>query len=238
MRIATFNLCEERKDNFSLPSFLRKVEGIEVLCLQEFYLSSSILEEVMKVYPFYHFQECSPLPENERKCYSNVILSKRKLYFSSLGVFFLIGGKRIYLFNIHFNDSPYQPYQLLKKDYGDGVYLTGKDEYSLFEYSKIARGKAVDDTLSSIKKIKGKVILCGDFNEPEGYYCSSTLIGGGGKIIIPPKNTFHDGEYSDKIDLFYLFGFGKKRNFEKGVIESLEESDHSLFWIEINGRPS
>lgn len=244
MRIATFNLCEERRDSFSISTFLDILltEKIDVVCLQEFYLPHSFFDEVSGNYPHYIINSCeiveNPLsytrviPDSNKRCYSNVIISKIKIYSSSLGDYVIYGGKRIYIINVHLNDSPYQPYQLIMKDYGDGMCLTGKDEYSLFEYSRLARGEAIDDILSKIPR-KSMTILCGDFNEPKGYYCSTSIKKHGGRLISPPTYTYSDGDgYSDKIDLFYIFN-SKDTIKKRKVVTSRGMSDHDIYWIEI-----
>lgn len=79
----------------------------------------------------------------------------------------LPSGKPIYLFNVHLNHSPYQPYQLLNIPYGDGKFI--KTEAEAIEEARKARGAEIEEVLQEIKAVEAEghpIFLTGDFNEP------------------------------------------------------------------------
>lgn len=79
----------------------------------------------------------------------------------------LPSGKRVWVFNVHFYHSPYQPYQLLKIPYGDAPFITTEAE-SIAEARK-ARGHEVKELLAEINAVRREgtaIIVTGDFNEP------------------------------------------------------------------------
>jgi exodeoxyribonuclease III len=79
----------------------------------------------------------------------------------------LPSGKPIYLFNVHLNHSPYQPYQLLNIPYGDGKFI--KTEAEAIEEARKARGTEIEEVLQEIKAVEAEghpIFLTGDFNEP------------------------------------------------------------------------
>jgi exonuclease III len=79
----------------------------------------------------------------------------------------LSSGKHFYLFNVHLNHSPYQPYQLLNIPYGDGKFI--KTESEAIEEARQARGTEIEEVLQEIKAVEAEghpIFLTGDFNEP------------------------------------------------------------------------
>jgi exodeoxyribonuclease III len=79
----------------------------------------------------------------------------------------LPGGRRVRVFNVHFNHAPYQPYQLLGIPYADAPFI--KTAAEAVAEAKAARGDEVTRLLSELKPaIKGgdPVFVTGDFNEP------------------------------------------------------------------------
>lgn len=76
-------------------------------------------------------------------------------------------GERLFVFNIHFPASPYQPYQLLNIDYGDAPFLETAEE--LVAAAEAARGNELTALLAELRprvEAGDYVLLTGDFNEP------------------------------------------------------------------------
>lgn len=79
----------------------------------------------------------------------------------------LPSGRVVHMFNVHFSDSPYQPYQFLGIPYNDAPFL--KTEAELIQAAKEARGGEVERMLAELRLVfqTGEpVFLTGDFNEP------------------------------------------------------------------------
>ncbi len=76
-------------------------------------------------------------------------------------------GQRVWMFNVHFNHAPYQPYQLLGIPYANAPFIKTADE-AVAEANK-ARGGEVKRLLDDLKPALASgepVFLTGDFNEP------------------------------------------------------------------------
>jgi endonuclease/exonuclease/phosphatase family metal-dependent hydrolase len=79
----------------------------------------------------------------------------------------LPSGRTIYIFNVHFAASPYQPYQLLNIPYGEAPFL--KTEREAIQAARAARGGQVERMLAEVKALRSEgvpVFITGDFNEP------------------------------------------------------------------------
>ena len=79
----------------------------------------------------------------------------------------LDSGQELYIFNVHLNHAPYQPYQLLKIPYADAPFITTEAE--AIAHARKARGGEISKVLKAIQSIsdsKIPVFMTGDFNEP------------------------------------------------------------------------
>ena len=83
-----------------------------------------------------------------------------------LGVAIDVEGRRVYAFNIHLTDFPYQPYQLLGIEYGDAPFL--HTEAEAIEAARAARGPALELLFEDLAAANGAAasFVFGDFNEP------------------------------------------------------------------------
>jgi exodeoxyribonuclease-3 len=79
----------------------------------------------------------------------------------------LPSGRRAWLFNVHYIDAPYQPYQLFDIPYGEAPFLdTGEEAASA---ARAARGKEVESMLAELSAVRDDetpIFVTGDFNEP------------------------------------------------------------------------
>jgi endonuclease/exonuclease/phosphatase family metal-dependent hydrolase len=63
--------------------------------------------------------------------WANAVISRYPIGQASandLGVALDVNGRRVWLFNIHLDDEPYQPYQLLSIEYGPAPFITTEAE--------------------------------------------------------------------------------------------------------------
>jgi exodeoxyribonuclease-3 len=114
----------------------------------------------------YHYYDQS---KSNVALWANAVLSRYpigKATSNDLGVEIDVEGRKVAIFNIHLTDYPYQPYQLLKIEYGAAPYLKTADE--AVAAAKAARGPALDLLESDMKELAGAdaAFLFGDFNEP------------------------------------------------------------------------
>lgn len=101
--------------------------------------------------------------------WANAILSRYPigpLTEHSLGAPILVDGRKVFAFNIHLDDSPYQPYQLTRIPYGDAPFLSTEAE--AVAAAKATRGRALDLLEADLKAADAAdlTLIFGDFNEP------------------------------------------------------------------------
>lgn len=85
---------------------------------------------------------------------------------NDLGVAVEVEGRRIHVFNIHLDDAPYQPYQLLNIEYGPYPYLKTAEE--AIKSAEETRGPALKLLFSDMDAAgdADASFVFGDFNEP------------------------------------------------------------------------
>ncbi len=84
---------------------------------------------------------------------------------SGLGVRIDVGGRMILLFNLHLEDAPYQPYQLMRIPYDGAPFL--KTATEAVSAAKAARGDMIDRLERDLVGLDNEtIIITGDFNEP------------------------------------------------------------------------
>ncbi len=101
--------------------------------------------------------------------WANAVISRypiEKASANDLGVKIDVDGREVWLFNIHLDDSPYQPYQLLDIEYGPFPFLTTAEE--AIAAAVETRGPAIDLLERDMAEAAGAaaVFVTGDFNEP------------------------------------------------------------------------
>jgi endonuclease/exonuclease/phosphatase family metal-dependent hydrolase len=101
--------------------------------------------------------------------WANAILSRfpiGKATPNDLGVEVDVNGRKVHVFNIHLDDAPYQPYQLLNIEYGPFPYLKTADE--AIKSAAETRGAALKllfDDMAAAGEAEAAFVF-GDFNEP------------------------------------------------------------------------
>ena len=101
--------------------------------------------------------------------WANAVISRYPLGVPSpndLGVPLDVNGRTVWIFNIHLDDEPYQPYQLLGIEYGPAPFITTEAE--AIRFATETRGPALDLLLSdlAVASDAAAVFVTGDFNEP------------------------------------------------------------------------
>ncbi len=109
--------------------------------------------------------------------WANAVISRFPISGASpgdLGVKLDVEGREVWLFNIHLDDEPYQPYQLLGIEYGPAPFITTAEEAERF--ARETRGPAMDLLFADMAATEGAaaVFVTGDFNEPSHRDWTST----------------------------------------------------------------
>lgn len=125
----------------------------------------SVAKQLAEALGFHYYDQAKTNPA----LWANAIISRYpigKPTDNDLGAEIDVNGRKVYAFNIHLTDFPYQPYQLLDIDYGPAPFLKTADE-AVAAATK-ARGPALDLVMKDMKQAEGAdaVFLFGDFNEP------------------------------------------------------------------------
>jgi exonuclease III len=118
--------------------------------------------------------------------WANAVISRYPIGPASpndLGVPLDVNGKTVWLFNIHLDDEPYQPYQLLGIEYGPAPFITTEAEAVTFATE--TRGPAMELLEADLAAAEGAaaVIVTGDFNEPSVHDWTPEAVAAGQKPV-------------------------------------------------------
>ena len=118
--------------------------------------------------------------------WSNAILSKYPISDptpNDLGVKLDVDGRDVYAFNIHLDDSPYQPYQLLDIPYGGAPFI--ETEEQAIRWAEETRGPGIEllkEDLAAADEADAAFVF-GDFNEPSGLDWTDEAVEAGNQPI-------------------------------------------------------
>lgn len=118
--------------------------------------------------------------------WANAVISRHPITRRSthgLGVALDVGGREVWIFNIHLDDEPYQPYQLLGIEYGPAPFITTEAEAVRFAIQ--TRSPALDLLFSDMKEAgqAAAVFVTGDFNEPSLHDWTAEAVAAGQKPV-------------------------------------------------------
>ena len=125
----------------------------------------SVAADLAAALGYYYYEQKKVSEAN----WNNAILSRYPIGDATpndLGVAIDVDGTTVYAFNIHLDDFPYQPFQLLGIEYGDAPFLqTAKQA---IEAARQARQPALKLLFEDIRSIpwNAAAFIFGDFNEP------------------------------------------------------------------------
>ena len=125
----------------------------------------SVAKAVADELGFYYYDQT----QTNVALWANAIISRYPIgraTANDLGVEVDVAGSRVYAFNVHFTDFPYQPYQLLDIEYGDAPFLDTPQQ--AIAAARATRGPAVKLLRQDLRAAKDAdaVFVFGDFNEP------------------------------------------------------------------------
>ena len=123
----------------------------------------------------YHYYD-QPYDEDEpfasQALWANAILSRYPIEGPTahdLGVEIGVDGRTVYAFNVHLDDSPYQPYQLVDIPYGGAPFIDTERE--AVRFARETRGPAVELMKQELGEADeaDATFVFGDFNEPSAH---------------------------------------------------------------------
>ena len=149
-------------------------------------------------------------PGESAALWANAILSRYPLgplTPNRLGTRIIVDGRPIDIFNLHFPDAPYQPYQALGIDYGPYPFLQTADELVKAAAATRRPGLALlfADMDAAAKDPAGPAdaaFVFGDFNEPSHHDWTETAVKAGLQPLVVPYPTELAIEERGFIDTF------------------------------------
>lgn len=141
--------------------------------------------------------------ETNEALWANAILSRYEIGEptpNDLGVEIDVDGRPAYAFNIHLDDSPYQPYQLLDIPYGGAPFID--TERQAISWAERTRGPAIELLREDLAEADGAdaAFVFGDFNEPSGRDWTEAAVEAGNQPIVvdwPTTRTLEDEGFVD-----------------------------------------
>ena len=137
--------------------------------------------------------------------WANAILSRYpigKATPNDTGVEIMVDGRKVQVFNIHLDDSPYQPYQLLDIEYGDAPFLKTADEaVKAAEATRGAALKLLFDDMAAAGEADAAFVF-GDFNEPSHRDWTESAVKAGMQPLVVPFPTVKAIEDKGFVDTF------------------------------------
>lgn len=135
--------------------------------------------------------------------WANAVISRYPIGPASandLGVALDVDGRKVWIFNIHHDDEPYQPYQLLGIEYGPAPFI--KTEAEAVDYAARTRGPAMDLLAADMQQAEGAdaIFVTGDFNEPSGLDWTEAAVAAGlhpVKVMWPTTKRLTDQGFVD-----------------------------------------
>ncbi len=168
-----------------------KAAGADIIGIQETRLESdpceadycppagdSVAKAIAEKLGFHYYDQT----KENAALWANAIISRYPIGAATpndLGVKIDVDGRTVYAFNIHLDDSPYQPYQLLDIEYGAAPFI--KTEAEAVKFAAETRGPALALLFEDMKAAEGAdaAFVFGDFNEPSHWDWTPATVAAG-----------------------------------------------------------
>lgn len=179
VRVASFNVHGGEGD-LAMTAAAIRASGAEIVGVQETRdedrsledpANPSIAADLAAQLGWFVLEQ--PVPNDatwpEAAVWSNAVISRFPIEGplpSGLGAVVRVGDRRVNVFNVHFNDDPYQPYQIVGLPYGDqALVASGREAIAA---ARSARGDALARLIDAVAVADAAdlVVITGDFNEP------------------------------------------------------------------------
>lgn len=194
-----------------------KAAGADIIGMQETRLESdpctaescpatgpSVAKAIAEQLGYYYYDQT----QENVALWANAVISRYpigKATEHDLGVPIDVNGTTVWAFNIHHDDEPYQPYQLLGIEYGPAPFI--KTEAEAQEWANKTRGPAMDLLFEDMKAADGAaaIFVFGDFNEPSEYDWSDAAVAAGQQPVKVQWPTTHRLSEAGFVDTYRAF---------------------------------
>jgi exodeoxyribonuclease III len=162
-------------------------------------LGPSVAEEIANALGFNVYEQT----QVNDALWANAILSRHEIgdaTANDLGVEIDVEGRSVYAFNVHLDDSPYQPYQLLDIPYGGAPFI--ETEAQAVRFAKQTRGPAIELLKEDLDEAEGAAaeFVFGDFNEPSAHDWTKPAVEAGNQpleVAWPTTRSLEDVGFVD-----------------------------------------
>lgn len=194
-----------------------KAAGADIIGMQETRLESdpctaescpatgpSVAKAIAEQLGYYYYDQT----QENVALWANAVISRYpigKATEHELGVPIDVNGTTVWAFNIHHDDEPYQPYQLLGIEYGPAPFI--KTEAEAQEWANKTRGPAMDLLFEDMKAADGAaaIFVFGDFNEPSEYDWTDAAVAAGQQPVKVQWPTTHRLSEAGFVDTYRAF---------------------------------
>jgi len=161
----------------------------------------SVAKAIAEAMGYYYYDQT----QENVALWANAILSRYPIGAATthdLGVPIDVDGTTVWAFNIHLDDEPYQPYQLLGIEYGPAPFI--KTEAEAQDYANQTRGPAMDLLFEDMQAAEGAaaVFVFGDFNEPSEHDWTEAAVAAGQQPVKVEWPTTHRLAEAGFVDTF------------------------------------
>lgn len=159
----------------------------------------SVAADIAAALGFHHYDQSAA----NVALWANAVISRYPIGAASandLGVAIDVNGRTVWAFNIHLDDEPYQPYQLLGIEYGPAPFVTTEAE--AIDWANKTRGPAIDLLMSDMDAVvdAAAVFVFGDFNEPSEHDWTPAAVAAGQQPVAvrwPTTRRLSDAGFTD-----------------------------------------
>ena len=165
---------------------------------------TSVAKAIAEQLGYYYYDQT----QENVALWANAVISRYpigKATEHDLGVPIDVNGTTVWAFNIHHDDEPYQPYQLLGIEYGPAPFI--KTEAEAQEWANKTRGPAMDLLFEDMKAADGAaaIFVFGDFNEPSEYDWTDAAVAAGQQPVKVQWPTTHRLSEAGFVDTYRAF---------------------------------
>jgi exodeoxyribonuclease III len=162
-------------------------------------LGPSVAEEIADALEFHVYEQA----QVNDALWANAVLSRYPIgqpTVNDLGVEIEVEGDVVYAFNIHLDDSPYQPYQLLDIPYGGAPFIDTEEE--AIDFAERTRGPAIELLREDLGEAAAAdaTFVFGDFNEPSAHDWTEAAVDAGNQplaVAWPTTRALEDEGFVD-----------------------------------------
>ena len=153
-------------------------------------MGSSVAKEIADALGYHYYDQT----QENAALWANAIVSSYPIGPATehdLGFPIDVNGTTVWVFNIHHDDEPYQPYQIVGIEYGPAPFI--KTEGEARDWANRTRGPAMDLLFSDMTAADGAaaVFVFGDFNEPSEYDWTDAAVAEGQQPVKVEWPTTH-----------------------------------------------